>query len=578
MKMIYNLSEKTGYGRWVMKGIIRALFIIMVMAAFAAYGTGEAKSYSTYSKKAAFQNYKAVVTASKVYIRKTASSSGKITGAYYKGNIIDIIGVSGRYLKTSKGYILASYVQKYIPPKPDIYIKIDEDTPLLINPGGSEDERYAVSGKVFKVLEQKGAYYKIKIGKVYGYIPSSKASILKGYVPKNKITLGWMYINGKQYNAKYMEGEGDYINKNSASVGIDIISPTWFDVAGSDSSTIDVIDKADRNYTKTAHRNGYEVWARIYETNVNRAKLIFNDAKINSSIIDKIVKLALDYDVDGVNIDFEGLGLSNKDGFTAFVAALSQKLKANGISVSVDITKPEVSSYNFYDRAALSKYCDYMILMAYGEHGSSLSEAGSAASYQWVEKAVIDTINLGVPKDKLILGVPFYTYDYAVIDVNLPYDSVVLTKKGEAYNSPTLEDSFKLKDTTYGTFKFVSISGDWYTVEYNGSQVYIPVSVSSYVKANTKKRFVVGYESMKLQTVYDRLLQYNGIKTCDTVSKQYVGEYYKDGLKHVVWVEDKDSMAWRMDLVSKYGLKGAAAWQLYWETPEVLDTIKAKLE
>lgn len=48
-------------------------------------------------------------------------------------------------------------------------------------------------------------------------------------------------------------------------------------------------------------------------------------------------------------------------------------------------------------------------------------------------------------------------------------------------------------------------------------------------------------------------------------------------MKHAAWVEDKDTLSWRIDLLNKYNLKGLAAWQLYYETEDMLKTIKDRL-
>ncbi|MCK9907282.1 glycosyl hydrolase family 18 protein, partial [Frankia sp. Cpl3] len=62
----------------------------------------------------------------------------------------------------------------------------------------------------------------------------------------------------------------------------------------------------------------------------------------------------------------------------------------------------------FYDRAALAKVVDYMMVMTYDEYWASSPVAGSVASLPWVEKGLQGVLE-EVPNEKLILGVPFYT-------------------------------------------------------------------------------------------------------------------------------------------------------------------------
>ena len=48
------------------------------------------------------------------------------------------------------------------------------------------------------------------------------------------------------------------------------------------------------------------------------------------------------------------------------------------------------------------------MLMAYDEHWASIQTPGSVASRDWVEKGIVESLEL-IPKEKLILGVPFYS-------------------------------------------------------------------------------------------------------------------------------------------------------------------------
>ena len=89
---------------------------------------------------------------------------------------------------------------------------------------------------------------------------------------------------------------------------------------------------------------------------------------------------------------------------------------------------------------------------------------------------------------------------------------------------------------------------------------------------------MTGSSSIKMQTALDRISSYGGTTYYDSASRQQVGTYYKDGTKHIVWLENTESMSWRMDFVNSYDLPGTAAWQLYQETPDIWNIIKAKLK
>lgn len=67
--------------------------------------------------------------------------------------------------------------------------------------------------------------------------------------------------------------------------------------------------------------------------------------------------------------------------------------------------KPWTAHYNRND---VGKIADYVIVMGYDEHYAGSENAGSVASMNWSKIAIEDTLKEGVPKEKLILGIPFY--------------------------------------------------------------------------------------------------------------------------------------------------------------------------
>ena len=534
--------------------------------------------------------FKAKVTSSTLNIRKSPSTSSSIAGKYIRGNIIDVLGTSGKFYKTSKGYVYSSYTSRISSPTrgndtsnyAGYYVKANEDINLLISLDGTYDERYAMAGREYPVAGENGNYFKIKIGAAYGYVPKSKVTLLSGAVDNN-ITLAWQYIYARSSNASCYNDSSDYANIKSTALGLDVISPTWFDMTGDGSNPLSICinDKADRNFVSTLHKHGYEVWPRFGETNSTRAYTIFNNSTVKAKVINDIVNLAVKYNVDGINMDFEGIGSKNRDGMVSFVQDLYPKLKQAGISLSIDVTFISTSDTwsKCYDRVELSKYVDYMMVMAYDEHVSSSKEAGSVGSYTWVNNGISNIINEGVPSDKLILGVPFYLRDYKMISITPDADTVVFTSNSALYSAPDTSSNI-IKNTVPGeNYKITGINGDWDIVDYNGTTAYAPDTNTAVVNANEKYEYVVSGSAINMQTAYDNITKYNGSIYYDFDAKQNVGDYTdENGYKHLVWLEDTSSMAWRMDIVNSYGLKGAAAWSLGWETPDIWNTIKSKLK
>lgn len=389
------------------------------------------------------------------------------------------------------------------------YIIVDSSYELHKSAGGSGIKRYVVKGKAYKVLEEKGQFYKVKAGNQEGYIPKGDFA-LTDYVPDNKIVVGWNYINNKAANAIFYNDRNYYINKPSEGTGIDVISPTWMYIKGnkSDSASINLGDKGSLAYVRAAHNNGYEVWAllsnvdgakEIADENTNaRTKLVMSDDKVRARVISSVVKYAEDYDLDGINLDFEGFGQENRDLYSQFVKDLSEKLRAKGIPLSVDVTPIEKTSVMFsmcYDRKTLSQYADYMMLMAYDEHYKGGISAGSVGSYSWVKNSVKGLIEEGVPANKLLLGMPLYGSDFVVDASGKPTGSSVRT----------LSDMQQL--------------------------------INNY----------------KDKLVYDKAArQYYLSYTDNSTSKS-----------RVVYMEDKDTLTWRTNLSKEFDLKGIASWELY---------------
>lgn len=406
----------------------------------------------------------------------------------------------------------------------------------------------------------------------------------------NKVVLGWNYLYDASANAKQYDSSDDYIMKNSSTQGMNIISPTWFQLQ---EDGINIKNSADLKYSSIAHKNGYKVWALFSgisytgSTSINLVNKILSDSNAVDNIVEKMATYCSQYNIDGINVDFEGMGKINKDVFTNFIDKLSIRLHKDGIQVSVDVTKPvQASAYSeCYDLPNLANHADYIIFMAYDEHWSGDIDAGSVGSYDWVEDGIQKILNLGVSKDKLILGVPFYTRDFAVVEANPEHNAVVVTTNDSKLYSEASENSTILKVCHYGdTFRYVSTAGDWYLVDYNGTKEYISKS-NQYVSANASKEFAVGWSTASMDQINSIINDNtnNSSVQYDNSTKQNVLIYYKMDssntvkLKHIVWLEDEQSMLWRINLVNKYNLSGLAAWKLGDESLRIWDVIKSNL-
>jgi spore germination protein len=73
----------------------------------------------------------------------------------------------------------------------------------------------------------------------------------------------------------------------------------------------------------------------------------------------------------------------------------------------------------------------------------------------------------------------------------------------------------------------------------------------------------------------EKLIQVKGLKKkWDSKTSQNYVEFMEDGEKHQIWVEDKDSMKLRYDLVEEYNLRGTAAWYVGGASEEIWNILK----
>ena len=102
----------------------------------------------------------------------------------------------------------------------------------------------------------------------------------------------------------------------------------------------------------------------------------------------------------------------DKDLFSRFIIELKPRLSEIGAVLSVDVTAPDGSEEwsMCYDRHTIGEIADYIVFMAYDQHGESAVESGTDAGYNWVEANINKFLGQeGVEAEKIILGIPFYT-------------------------------------------------------------------------------------------------------------------------------------------------------------------------
>ncbi len=110
----------------------------------------------------------------------------------------------------------------------------------------------------------------------------------------------------------------------------------------------------------------------------------------------------------GINVDFENLLPEDYPPFIMFLRRMKTNFGAVNLVVSTDLQASDASKS--LDWRAVSSICDYVVVMAYDEHGEN-SSPGPIASLPWY-RGVVQRALRTIPREKLVIGLANYAYDW----------------------------------------------------------------------------------------------------------------------------------------------------------------------
>lgn len=219
---------------------------------------------------------------------------------------------------------------------------------------------------------------------------------------KNFIYMGW---NGSSSVATIN-------NHISNTQGLDIDSPTWYYL---DDATGELNSNVSAALVSEMKSKGVDIIPLVHNqfdkelTTTFLANLDAQDRFIKA-LIDSLVAI----NVKGLNLDFENVAASDRNAFTSFVERLTKAAHAKKLTVSIDLLRGDVrwNHLTAYDYEAIGKIVDTVVMMAYDEHWSGSDQPGSVSSLKWVEEGIKQYLDYGIPRSKLILGIPFYVREW----------------------------------------------------------------------------------------------------------------------------------------------------------------------
>lgn len=240
----------------------------------------------------------------------------------------------------------------------------------------------------------------------------------------------------------------------------------------------------DIHYWKTtelldyAHAAGTRV--SLTATLFDNHEVLFANSQSVQNLIDSLISLVQLRNADGVNIDFESVPLSEKDNLTNFMIALSEQFHAALPNSKVSIALPAVDWSNTFDVAAMNDYVDIFLIMGYEYYWSGSSSAGPGSplssgdiwsSYN-TTTSILDYLQKGVSKEKLYLGVPYYSRDYPTQSNAIPSENI---GTGSAVIYKNVIDDYSIDDKIWDDNSQTSCyvyetAGSWNQCWHNGEE------------------------------------------------------------------------------------------------------------
>ena len=163
---------------------------------------------------------------------------------------------------------------------------------------------------------------------------------------------------------------------------------------------------------------------------------ILKNNQTSSTAVSSIMSAYRDYHFDDINIDFEYIGeptAQDRDSFVNFIRDLKLACQAQNKAcrLDIDIFADSASKNRLWNLSALNPLVDRFIVMTYDYYRKTSTQAGPVAPltgkcHEFTSTNCLDQdimshlaqITKLLPSEKIILGIPFYGYEWQTADEN----------------------------------------------------------------------------------------------------------------------------------------------------------------
>lgn len=190
-----------------------------------------------------------------------------------------------------------------------------------------------------------------------------------------------------------------------------------------------------KSFIAEARKNKVRVIPSVMWGNGETIHQILSNTKTRIALEDEIAKVVKENNFDGIDIDFEAKQHETMNYFSTFLKGLYQRMGKKWVYCTVEARMPLENRYSpgatippdamdyANDYVQMNKYCDRVEIMAYDQgvidvrlNKARMAPYAPVADPAWVE-GLITMATKSINKNKIILGVPTYGYEYAVTPI-----------------------------------------------------------------------------------------------------------------------------------------------------------------
>lgn len=213
-------------------------------------------------------------------------------------------------------------------------------------------------------------------------------------------------------------GDAASLERAAAAQAVDEVDFVWY-LSQADGTI--VAEHEDLDLVQATRRSGIQAFATV----VNRASggdfdgdiaaRILASKDSRSSHIETLVDLVVDRGYDGLDLDWELVKPDDRDRFSQFVEELAAALHDKDRLLSIAVFPKDAEPGKWHtqkaaDYARLGAAVDEFKVMTYSYSGG-WSDPGPQTPLAWARK-VLTFAASQVPPEKVLMGVPFYGFDW----------------------------------------------------------------------------------------------------------------------------------------------------------------------